>query len=90
MMPRISVIFTSVDGAPAPISSSVPTVPGPTVYGIASGTTAISPSSFDWRPAGIPVPRTTSIPLSSSTMPEPMRNASSVMPRYRKIASPNR
>ena len=72
----------------APITSSVPMVPGPTVVGMASGTTAGSLLSASCvRFFGVLL-RTMSIPLSIRTNPAPTRNALSEMPSMSKMTCP--
>jgi len=72
----------------APITNNVPIVAGPTVIGIASGTTAISPSSE--RFPVISFPLTISTADKNRRMPAPIRKESSVIPKTSKTKLPKK
>ncbi len=65
----------------APITRSIPMPPGPTVMGMAKGTTANSfkHSSFVFVPSLLPF--TSSTPDKNSKAPAPILKASKVMPK---------
>ena len=70
------------------MTSNAPIVPGPTVSGMVKGTIVTSCCTLSVCTADLPW----AMPSAeiNSTLPAPMRNASTVMPKTLKIVRPNR
>ncbi|MNI77147.1 hypothetical protein D3C85_1479340 [compost metagenome] len=87
-MPTMAVSLSSQCGWLTPITSKAPMVPGPTVSGMVSGTMVTSCCTLSVCTADLPC----AMPSAemNSTLPAPIRKASTVMPNTLKITRPNK